>query len=525
VSEAARADSDRRTTALVCLALVLLTTAAFGRSLNNGFVNYDDPEYVTSNPGVKGGLSAAGLRWAFTASDVLNWHPLTWISLQLDYQLYRLRPWGYHLTSVLLHAGSSVLLFLALRRMTGAVWRSAAVAALFALHPLHVESVAWVAERKDVLSTFFGMLALWAYADYARRPGVGRYLLVFAALALGLLAKPMLVTWPCLLLLLDYWPLGRLRRGGPVPLRLVLAEKLPLFALAAVSCAVALFAQGRGGAIESLQEVPLGVRCANALVSYVAYLGMALWPAHLAPFYPHPGGALPWWQPAAAAVLLAGITALAAATAWRRPYLLVGWLWYVGTLVPVIGLVQVGDQTRADRYTYVPLVGLFLAAAWGLADLAAHRPALRWPVIAAAVLGLAACFVCTVRQVGYWHDSQALWAHALRVTADNYVAENNLGLALLQDGRPEEAEGHFRAAVRFKATYARGYANLGLALDEQGKLAEAAACYSRALEIRPDLAATHNNLGIVLGKLGRGDEAIAQLTEAVRLDPESAEAC
>jgi Flp pilus assembly protein TadD len=529
-------ERGRRLTALLGLALVVGTLAVFAPACGHEFVEYDDPQYVTANPHVRAGLTRAGVWWALTSTDVLNWHPLTWLSLQLDYELYRLHPWGYHLTNLLLHAANTLLLFLVFRRMTGAPWPSALVAALFAVHPLHVESVAWVAERKDVLSTFFGLLALAAYVRYVQRPGLIAYLAVALALALSLAAKPMLVTLPAVLLLLDYWPLGRLRLGrpaqpppagaatpAPASLALVLGEKVPLVALAAASAAMTLIAQHRGGAIESLETLPLGLRAGNAVVSYVRYLGLALWPSGLAPFYPHPRASLPAWQVAGAAAVLAAATGLVLAAARRRPYLPVGWLWYLGTLVPVIGLVQVGYQALADRYTYVPLVGVFVMAAWGLADVAAWRPALRAVVAPAAAAALLACVVITVRQVGFWHDSRSLWEHAVRVTPPNHVAENNLGATYLASDL-EEAERHLRAAVRLKPDCADAYANLAEALDQQGRIDEAVPCYLRSLELRPADARTHNNVAVALAKQGKLNEAIDQLEEATRLDPGFAEA-
>jgi Flp pilus assembly protein TadD len=522
----------------ISVALAVATLAAFAPAFGNDFVNYDDPLYVTDNPHVKAGLSAAGARWAFTSTEVLNWHPLTWLSLQLDATLYGDHPWGYHLTNVLLHAANALLLFEVLRRMTGAVWRSGLVAALFALHPLHVESVAWVTERKDVLSTCFGLLALAAYLWYVERPGVLRYLPVAIALALSLMAKPMLVTLPALLLLLDYWPLGRLRIGAagdpppreppavvpaPASLRLVLSEKLPLVALAIGSAVMTAIAQHRGGAIESLENVPLGLRAANAVVSYVRYLGLTVWPEGLAPFYPYPRDGLPWWRVAAAAALLTVVTLLALAARRRSPYLAVGWLWFLGTLVPVIGLVQVGQQALADRYSYFPIVGLFLMAVWGLGALAGQRRAVAAVLATVCLAALATCAALTWRQTGYWLDSRTLWQHTLRVTSDNYLAESNLGAAcLFIRGTPQEAEAHLREAVRIRPDYWRAWSRLGIALDKQGRTARAIDCYSRSLRLQPEQPTARNNLAIDLAKEGRLEEAIAELGEATRLDPEFA---
>jgi protein O-mannosyl-transferase len=529
VADETQSESGGRRPALVGGALVALTLAVFGHACANEFVNYDDPQYVTDNPHVRAGLSGAGVRWAFRATEALNWHPLTWLSLQLDHDLFGPRPWGYHLTNVLLHAANALLLFLVLHGLTGAVWRSAAVAGLFALHPLHVESVAWVSERKDVLSTFFGLLAVAAYLPYVRRPGLLRYLPVFLALALSLLAKPMLVTLPFVLLLLDYWPLGRLRLWGasppaPAPLALVLGEKVPLLALAAASCVVTVYAQSKGGVVESLEAFPLGLRVGNAVVSYVRYLGLALWPVGLAAYYPHPRAALPAWQVAGAAALLAAVTALALVSARRRPYLAVGWLWYLGTLVPVIGLVQVGHQALADRYTYVPLVGVFIVVVWGLADLLGGQPGPRKLLAPAAAAALLACAALTWRQVTVWHDGRSLWEHTVRVTADNYVAEDNLARACLGGkGTLADAEAHLRAAVRINPDYAEGHTRLGTVLGRQGRNEEAVACFRRAVELRPGQAEAHAHLAVALARAGKLEEAITQMQEAARLAPGVAE--
>jgi Flp pilus assembly protein TadD len=509
-------DHKRAETVLISAALVLLTGIAYGPVLANDFVNYDDDIYVTRNAHVQGGLSRPGIRWAFTSTDALNWHPLTWISLQLDAQLYGAHAWGFHLTSLLLHTANTILLFLVLRRMTGVPAPSALVAALFALHPLHVESVAWIAERKDVLSTLFWMLTLAFYTQFVKRPGRGRYLLVMLALALGLMAKPMLVTLPCVLLLLDYWPLGRFERWQFV-------EKLPLFGLVAAASAITVYAQQRAGAIEPLSEVSLPARIANALVSYVQYLFKMCWPTDLAPLYPHPRDGLSWAQAAGGGALLVGVSVLTIMQSRRRPYLLVGWFWYLGTLVPVIGLVQVGEQSRADRYTYVPLIGVFIMLAWGASELY-QRARFRYAWLALPAAALVACVTLTWRQARLWHDSRSLWEHTLRVTVDNYVAENNLGFALFEGGKYTQAEEHFRSALRIKPDYVRACANLGLALDKRGRAAEAVDWYRKTLELHPNLAATRNNLGVALAKQGKMDDALDQLQEAVRIDPTFTEA-
>lgn len=528
--------SNSHTSLFIALGLCVLTAAAYVHSLTNGFVNFDDPVYVTSNEQIKQKFGPASLRWAFTTTEALNWHPLTWMSLQLDHRLFGMRPWGYHLTNLLLHIASTALLFAGLRQMTAAPWRSALVAALFAVHPLHVESVAWVAERKDVLSGFFWMATIWLYIGYVREPGIARYALVAVCLALGLMAKPIVVTLPCVLLLLDYWPLQRARStqysvndSKPIETRHKLAflilEKVPLFLLIAGGCVMTWYAQRSGGEIRSLDEVPLETRIANAAVSYVRYLGMTVWPRGLAPFYPYPRETLPLWQVVGSAAALSGITLLAIAFLRRLPYLFVGWFWYLGTLVPVIGLVQVGEQALADRYTYLPLIGIFLAVSWGLGDMAERWLNTRKAVIPGTILGIAALVVCTWMQVRTWHDSRSLWEHALGVTPDNPIARNNLGLALWQEsGNPAEAEEHLRVAVHLKPDYARAYNNLGMACDLQGKHKEAIAAYRQALEIHPDQSGTRYNLGISLAMDGQIDEAIEQLREAVRLGHPEAQA-
>ncbi len=524
---------SRRRAWLPVVALAGLTLVAFAPALVCGFVNYDDDGYVYDNPEVQRGLSARTISWAWTSLQQANWHPLTWLSLMLDTQLYGLDPPGYHLTNLLLHLANVLLFYLLLRRLTGAIWRSFFVAALFAVHPLRVESVAWVSERKDVLSTFFGLLALLAYVNYVRKPGVGRYSLIVLAMALSLLAKPMFVTLPFVLLLLDYWPLRRWQLEQPgidgthVPpsqrAMSLLLEKIPLLLLSAASGAVTVWAQSRGGAVLSLEQHPLAFRIANSLVSYAQYLRQTIWPMDLAVLYPFPRGGLPSWQVAAAVLLLLGMTGVS--FAWRRryQYLLVGWFFYLGTLVPVIGLVQVGEQARADRYTYVPMIGMFLLITWGAADLSSSARQSRLP---SCLAGLVLIFltVATWVQVSYWRSSLFLWEHALRVTEGSATAHNNLGGALLNEGDMVNARRHFEEALRLDSDHVPAYLNLGLLFQKQGDWTAASRAYQQALRRNPTSTTAHISLGVVLQMTGDYAEASRHFWEAVRIEPNNANA-
>ena len=529
---------NRWRTAGVCLLLGLATLAVYWPVTGHGFVNYDDNDYVSENPLVARGLSVQGVVWALTHFHASNWHPLTWLSHMLDCQFYGLQhPGGHHLTSLLLHTVSAILLFLVLRGMTGDFWPAAFVAAVFAVHPSHVESVAWVAERKDVLSGLCFMLTLAAYAGYARRPfSFPRYLLVTVLWALGLMAKPMLVTLPFVLLLLDYWPLKRFpppatahgardnngRTPCPWPRR-VLLEKLPWLGLAAASCVVTLLAQW-SEAVVSLETCQLSWRMGNTLASYAAYLGQFFYPAGLAALYPRPNDALPVWEIAGAFLLLVGISM--GVVIWRRrgPHLLVGWLWYLGMLVPVIGLVQIGLQGRADRYTYLPQIGLCLALAWAARTIAGAAAGRRR---ACAVVGLVAVLILGItarRQVSYWKDSETLWRHTLACTSNNFVAHGNLGLALAAKGRTAEAIGHYERVLELKPDDVKAHNNLGLALSDIGKVEEAIGHYQKALALKPDDVKAHNNLGIALTNAGKVEEAIGHYRRALELQPDYAPA-
>lgn len=525
----------------VCLSLTVAILAAFWQVQNNEFVNFDDGKYVTENRQVQDGLTWDGLVWAFTTMHANFWHPLTWLSHMLDCQLYGLNPGGHHFTNLLLHIANTLLLFLVLERMTGAPWQSAFVAALFALHPLHAESVAWIAERKDVLSTFFWILTMGLYFRYVELPGLNRYLLVLLSFALGLMAKPMLVTLPFVLLLLDYWPLGRFQSVRSVgatnqqPCKpantncqkpravFLLWEKVPLLFIAAVSSLVAFFAQHHGGAIKSFALFPIEVRVANALVSYVSYIIKMIWPQDLSVFYPHPGSTIPMWQVTLAGLLLVTISVLVIRGARRRPYLAVGWLWYLGTLIPVIGLVQVGDHAMADRYTYVPLIGLFIMIAWGVPDVLA-RWSRRRIVLATSTAGLlSALMITSWLQIQHWKDSITLFEHTLHVTPDTPLAHNNLGVALAGQGKLDRAIWHYSQALQIKPDYLGARINLGSVLSEQGKLREAIAHYLKILRIKPDFVDAHFNLGNALARQGKLDKAIAHYSEALRIKPDDAE--
>lgn len=500
------------------LLLFFGTLALYYPALQNGFVNYDDPAYVTANWHVQQGLTSRSVAWAFTSTAEANWHPLTWISHMLDVQLFGLRPAGHHAQSVFWHAVNVVLLFLLLAQATGFVGRSALVAGLFAVHPLNVESVAWVAERKTVLCTFFLLLALGAYGWYVKRPRASRYLLVALLFAFGLMAKPMVITLPFLLLLLDFWPLERFP-GTPIS-KLVL-EKIPLLALSAASAAITLYAQRAGGAVGSTELLPLGMRVKNAIYSYFIYVEKAVWPSRLAVFYPHPEGSLGLWKVLGAFAVLAAATAVC----WHfreRRYLLVGWLWFLGTLAPVIGIVQVGRQAWADRYAYLPLWGLFVIGVWLLSEAAARISLNRAAQVAIALAVLLGYSVAAHQQMAYWRDSYSLFAHALRVTDANPIAEGNLGSALVEMRRPDLAVFHLERAIQLMPTLATAHYNLGTLLQRQNELDRAQQEYQLALKYATDereAAQTHNNLGVLFNQLGRRDEAFAEFTRAIALNP------
>ena len=510
------------------LLLALITLLAYLPATQNGFVNFDDDNYVTANPLVQRGLTVAGVQWAFAGSHFCNYSPLAWLSHMADCDLFRLNPGGHHFVNVLLHSANVLLLFILLRRLTGALWPSAFAAAMFGWHPLHVESVAWIAERKDVLSTCFGLLALLQYEKFARQKNWTAYGLALLFFALSLLSKPMLVTLPVVLLLLDYWPLQRFQTlNFKFPaLAKLFAEKIPFFLLSALFCVITVLAQ-RAEAISTLQRVPLGLRLENAAVSGATYLADTFWPAGLAAFYPLPKE-IPWPAVALAVAVLAAVSAVAWRAGRARPYLRVGWLWYLVTLAPVIGLVQVGDQARADRYTYFPLIGIFLALALA-ADEAARRRQIskKIPAGAAAVI-LAACLGATEHQLRFWRDSEALFRRDLAVAGDSATAHLNLGSALQQQGRNAEARAEYEKTLRLDpgelAAHMAAYNNLGRLLNDEGKPTEALEYCRTAVRLAPDSPATRHRLGIVLAELGRDDEAFAEFREAIRLNADYAPA-
>ena len=519
----------------VCVFLFVAVAIVFGQTIDFGFVNYDDTDYVYENFHVRQGLTPESIAWAMTTGHALNWHPVTWLSHELDCQFYGLRAGGHHATSVLLHAATAILLFLVLRRMTGDLWPSAFVAAVFAIHPLRVESVAWVAERKDVLSGLFFMLTLAAYLNYVRHPfSRTRYLIVLVVFALGLMSKPMLVTMPFVLLLLDYWPLGRMTppardcpnscvsENGTVPsiaaiFRRLIAEKIPLLLLSAVSCVVT--SQVQVEAIARTDRLALAARVDNALVSYVAYLGQSLWPADLALLYPHPGTGLPGWKVAASLLVLVGISAGVLAFRRRIPCLTVGWLWYLGMLVPVIGLVQVGSQGQADRYTYLPQIGLLIGLAWGAMYAARSWPYRRWAFGVASALAVAVLMGCAWRQTTYWRNSQTLWNRTLACNSENRIAHSNLGVYLTQVDQLDDAVRHLQIALNIEPSYLAARVNLGKALAKLGQIDDATAQYREALKIDPNCVEAHSNLGAALSTLGQFDQAVWHLQKALDIQP------
>lgn len=517
---------------LVSLFLFVMTVMVYWQTGSHGFINFDDPEYVYENPYVKLGLTPATIKWAFTTFHASNWHPLTWLSHLADVQFYGMHPFGHHITNVILHSANVVLLFLLLLRLTGFLWRSMVVAALFALHPLHVESVVWVSERKDVLSAFFWLATLFLYAEYVKTFGRRYYLLMFMMFAFGLMAKPMLVTLPFVLMLLDYWPLGRWSMGGVVaetsstrnscdaeiPFRKLLQEKIPFLVLASVSCVLTLFAQQEGGAVNSFDNYSITMRIANAIVSYTGYLQKMFWPHNLAFFYPLPK-AIPIMQLLTAACVFAVMTFISIRLLRKQPFMIVGWFWYVVTLLPVIGLIQVGGQSSADRYTYIPLIGIFILLIWWLCELTAKIPYRRLVLTAVSGIVLTGCTLVTLRQISYWQNNVTLYSHALAVTNDNYIAHNNLGFALASEDKLFEATAHFNEAIRISPRFADAYLNLGNAFLKTGEIDRSIVFINKAIDLRPKFASAFLDLGVAMFRKGRFDDALDNFNRALAIDP------
>jgi hypothetical protein len=514
--------SNKKVQLPILLTLALLTFVVYLPVRNHDFVRYDDDVYVTNNPEVKSGLSWQGVKWAFVTNHGANWHPLTWLSLMLDCQLFGVQPGALHLVNVLFHVANTLLLFIVFNRMTKALWQSAFIAALFALHPLHVESVAWIAERKDVLSTLFWLLTMLAYVRYVERSSAGRYILVIMFFALGLLAKPMLVTLPFVLLLLDYWPLGRFE-NSKFSMRNSIIEKLPFFFLSVLSSVITFIVQQKGGAVFEADVVSFSVRLANAICSYFVYIEKMFWPVRLAVLYPYSFNSISPVRVLLSATILVLITILVLYNYRRRKYLIVGWLWYLGTLVPVIGIIQVGVQAFADRYTYVPLTGLFIICAFASADLLKNIPSRKYILAVSVAVILLACTVLTTVQLIYWKDSVLLFERALAVTENNVHILNNYGNALGAMGRHEEAVKVLEQAVRGLPDSYEIRNNYGRALQGVGKIDEAIEQYQIALKNEPTADFARYNLSVALAAKGDFDAAIEQCRIALAARPDDAE--
>jgi protein O-mannosyl-transferase len=538
-----RQASSRSQAVLVYLSLAAITWLVFARTLRHDFVNFDDHVYVYENPLVTRGLTIGGIVGAFTHPHARNWHPLTTISHMLDCQLYGLNAGGHHFTNLALHTIAVLLLFRVLRVTTGTLWPSGVVAALFAIHPLHVESVAWVSERKDVLSAVFFMLTLAAYVRYARAPSPERYFIVALIFAFGLMSKPMLVTVPFVLLLLDYWPLRRFDKLPPLKSKggivswlnrqsnYLFFEKTPLLVLSGLSCLVTIWAQDSATGL--LEQLPFTWRLNNALVSYIEYVRQTFWPARLAVFYPHPNNALSMWQVTLATALLLAISALAIVLRKKRPYVFTGWFWYVGMLVPVIGIVQIGEQGHADRYTYLPYIGLFLLIVWTAADLATTWHLRRQYLWLVAATTIAVLSYLAAAQTSFWKNSETLWNHTLSVTSNNDFAHNNLGFLYLRRGELDQAISHFETALKIRSGNDQTHYNLGTALvhmnlanalARKGRAEEAIVYYEEAIKLRADYGDAYYNFGSVLFQQGWIDDAIAQWQKALAIQPNDAAA-
>jgi len=534
--------NDSRVKVLICIFLVLATATIYSQVQDHEFLNFDDNKYITDNWNVQAGFTRESIHWAFTKSHYGEWQPITWLSYILDYQLYGLNPKGYLLTSLFFHIANSLILFMVLLRMTGALWQCSFVAALFAFHPLNVESVAWAAERKNVLSTLFWLLTMWAYIRYAEKPNIKRYGSMILFFILGLMSKPMLITLPFVLLLMDYWPLRRFKLGqekgngdipekytdkGPDILRLV-REKIPLFLLATGAGIVTFIVQKSGGVLQSMESISLSARLTNAMVSYLEYLEKTVWPKGLAIFYSHPGNALAAWKGILCGLALVGITAIVIKFIRKAPYFAVGWFWYLGTLVPVIGIVQAGVQAMADRYAYVPFIGIFIIVAWGVPELMAKWRHRNKVLIVLAGIWIPTLMVMTWTQVGHWKNSITIFKHTIRVTDKTYptfaLAHYNLGEALVTEGKNEEAISHYKMAIELNPDLAAAHYNLGNALFAEGKNEEAISHYKTAIKIKPDFAEAYSNIGAVLFNAKMTEEAIDYFKEAIRIRPDYAAA-
>ncbi len=527
-----KAKVERKRNIILGMLLICVTFSIYAKIWTHEFIGYDDNKYVTENPYVTNGINKESLFWAVTSTHSSNWHPVTWLSHMMDVEFYGMNAGGHHATSLLLHIGNSLLLFILFSRMTGCIRRSFIVAFLFAIHPLHVESVAWVAERKDVLSTFFALLALWCYLSYARCQKITSYLLMTVFFILALMSKPMVVTLPFVLLLLDYWPLKRIQFGQNDPLvnigtqrsaRQLVYEKIPLIALTGISCVVTFIVQQKGGAVALSEVYPLGMRFANALTSYVKYLQKTVLPYDLGILYPYPE-AITVPQSTGAAILLAGSTFFALRYCKRFPWLFVGWFWYIGTLLPVIGIVQAGVQSMADRYTYIPLIGIFIILSWGLTEFFRYRHYNRTLLYAITIGVFSALAIISWRQVSFWKKSISLFTHTLEVTKNNYVIHNNLAFELALQGRKEEALKQYKEAVRINPNFEQAHINYASLLFSLGKVAESSSYYQEVLKKNRNFARTHYSFAVLLLKTGKNESAIHQFLKALRIKPDLSEA-
>jgi tetratricopeptide (TPR) repeat protein len=509
----------------ICLFLIISILSVYWQVVGHDFINLDDDQYVTENYKIHSGLTWENIKWAFSSGHASNWHPLTWISHMIDCSLFGLDPAGHHAVNVILHIANTILLFVILNSMTNTLWQSAVIAALFALHPLHIESVAWIAERKDVLSTFLGLLTLFFYIKYVNKPDQKKYILVLIVFSLGLMAKPMLVTLPFVLLLIDYWPLKRFltrkrnkQKDNHIS-RQIFLEKLPMLVLVVFSCIITFLVQKHGGAVQSLEHISFPSRIANSSVSYVKYILKMFWPMRLAIYYPFPKMGIPFWQITGSILILGVTTFFIFYRRNRFPYLFTGWFWYLGTLIPVIGIVQVGGQAIADRYTYIPLIGLFIAITWTVSQIS-----IRWKnrkvllkLLTTIIIGTLICI--TWLQLRVWKNSKTIFEHTLKVTSDNELAHNQLGLALMKEGHWEKALFHYNKAIEITPQYHNTYVNIGNIFKDQGKLEQADSHYRKALDLAPDNLIAKNNLGIIIAMQGKIDEAISLFREVLIIDP------